>query len=53
VPSASVHPSDLSLRPARALIDRAIDKAEEIGIGGPGPRVGEAIATAARDAIGA
>jgi uncharacterized protein GlcG (DUF336 family) len=31
---ASVHPSDLSLGRARALIDRAIDKAEEIGMRG-------------------
>jgi uncharacterized protein GlcG (DUF336 family) len=31
---ASVHPSDLSLGRARALIERAIDKAEEIGMRG-------------------
>jgi hypothetical protein len=58
VPSASVHPSDLSLRLARTLIRRAVDKAEEIkmrgaiGIGGPGPRICDAIAVAARDSVG-
>jgi uncharacterized protein GlcG (DUF336 family) len=34
MPSASVHPSDLSLPPARTLIARAIDKAEEIKMRG-------------------
>jgi uncharacterized protein GlcG (DUF336 family) len=34
VSSASIHPSDLSLQSARALIERAIDKAEEIGMRG-------------------
>jgi uncharacterized protein GlcG (DUF336 family) len=32
--SASVHPSDLSLRPARTLIERAVDKAEAIKMRG-------------------
>jgi uncharacterized protein GlcG (DUF336 family) len=34
MPFPSVHPSDLSLQAARTLIDRAIDKAEEIGMRG-------------------